>query len=229
MCLHGFLFLILQRFSAQDNVQVLTRNRLAQLLAHLVLGQVGQQVADTHHRIIVFFTDADIQARAVLLHNHAVQRQFTRHPLVLLDTAVIMGIRQGKIPVFIQGILLQVQPRAVNMRTDNIHAFRQRLLSDMEGQHRLAHLVQINLIPGFQRLLLCNRLLQVDISRLLQSGNGVHHTFPFRLSGVDKCLIRLREIFQFLQFSFIIRFPCIGSFHGSLTLLTVVYLTTAFP
>ena len=124
-----------------------------------------------------------------------------------------MGISQGKISVFIQGILFQVQPGAVNMRADNVHPFRQRVLSDHKSQHGFSHLVQIDFIPGLQRFLCNDRLLQADIPGLFQRGNRNLSAFPLRFPAIEKIFVFGGHRFQFLQFCFIVGFPCIGSFH----------------
>ena len=68
----GFLFFIFQGNAADDDVQILTADRLGSFLLQLFCRQMDQQVRNADNGITVVFTDHDIHNRAVFLCNHAV-------------------------------------------------------------------------------------------------------------------------------------------------------------
>ena len=72
--------------------QILAGNDLGRLLLHLVFRQVNKQIGYAEHRILRVFAHVNGRNRPVLFGHHAVQRQRQRHPLVMLDAAVVMSI-----------------------------------------------------------------------------------------------------------------------------------------
>ena len=112
------------------------------------------------------------------------------YPLILLDAAVIMGIQIRNSAFFIQRILLHINPRAVNMRAQNIHAFLQRLPADLIHQQALIHVNRIYLITGFQLLAFRDQIGKFSVSFLLDQVNQRIHAFPF-------CFAIIQEIHIF--------------------------------
>ena len=84
-------------------------------------------------------TNIDFYCRAVFFYDNSMDSERNRHPLVFLDTTVIMGIQIGKTAILIKRILFYVKARGINVRPQNIHAFRHRLLSDLEHHDRFIH------------------------------------------------------------------------------------------
>ena len=76
------------------------------LYEDLLSGKVDQKIAHAEYRITRLVSDTHFDHGAVLFRNDAVQSQRQCHPLVLLDTAVIVGIQHREIRVFIQRVLL---------------------------------------------------------------------------------------------------------------------------
>ena len=109
----------LQGAAAHQNVQTFGGNRLAQGLFGLLHPQVGQQVVDCEQGVPLPVADGHPDGLAALQHHHPVELQGDGHPLVLADTAVVVGFQKGQLLRLIEGILLQIQPRGVNVgRTD---------------------------------------------------------------------------------------------------------------
>ena len=131
------------------------------------------------------------------------------HPLIFLYTAVIMCVKVGKgvIDVLKQGILLHIQPGAVNVSTQNVHALRQRLFPHLEHDDGLVHPHAVYLIASLQSLPALDQGLQLPIPFRL---NGIYddiHTFPLRLAVIQKLPVLHTQIFQLLLLLFIIIFP----------------------
>ena len=100
---------------AHDHIQGFPFYHRRRLLVHLVLGQMDQQVGHEEHRVFRFFAHGNFHHRAVLFHDDTVDRQGDRHPLVFFDSAVIMGIQQGKAAVFVQRVLLHIHAGGINV------------------------------------------------------------------------------------------------------------------
>ena len=61
-----------------------------------------QNICDGELRISRFFTDADLDDRAVALHDNAVHGERNRRPLVLFDAAVVVRFEVRHLGGFIK-------------------------------------------------------------------------------------------------------------------------------
>ena len=59
--------------------------------------ELDQQIRDNKDRIIFFFTDTYLNCCAIFLCNHSMKGKWKCHPLIFLDSTIIMGIHIGKI------------------------------------------------------------------------------------------------------------------------------------
>ena len=75
-----------------------------------------KKICHRKYRILFLFPDGYDFFRSVFAHDHTVDAKRDRHPLVLLDPAVIMGIKICKSTVLIQRILFQIQTRGIDVR-----------------------------------------------------------------------------------------------------------------
>ena len=79
------------------------------LFLHLLSGKVDQKIAHAEYRITRLVSDTHFDHGAVLFRNDAVQSQRQCHPLVLLDTAVIMGLEIREAALLKEGMLLEIE------------------------------------------------------------------------------------------------------------------------
>ena len=56
-----------------------------------------EQVCDAEYRVVVILADIDIYPLSIGLYYNSVKGQGQGHPLVFLDTAVVMGIQIGEL------------------------------------------------------------------------------------------------------------------------------------
>ena len=186
--------LALQRLGAQNHIQLLAEDSLCQGLLHLIRGQMDQQVGNHQNGIALVLTDGDGYLRAVLSADHAVNGQGHAGPLILFDSAVVMGFDKGDFRILVQGLGLQVQPGRIHMGSTDIGALCQRFGAHNGNQEALAPVVQIDLIAGFY-LHTGHRGPKAPCFRLPGSpGSG----FPLRLAGIHKSGIALAVVFHFL-------------------------------
>jgi hypothetical protein len=71
------------------------------------------------------FPDGKLHVRTIGLKDHPVDGQGPGQPLIFLDAAVIMGLQEGQVRVFVKGILFQVQARRVDVGRDDAQPLRQ--------------------------------------------------------------------------------------------------------
>mgnify|MGYP001861298056 CR=1 FL=1 len=71
---------------------------------HLLPCQVDQQVGDAEHRVAGLVADAHLHLFPVLLHNDPVEGHGDGSPLVLLDAAVVVGLHQRQLALFVEGV-----------------------------------------------------------------------------------------------------------------------------
>ena len=104
----GLLFLS-KRNAADDDIKILSRNKLRCLLVHLLISKVGKQVSDIEYRIIFLLTYNDLVHFTVIGKDNTVNTQRDRCPLIFLESAVIVGLEINGIAVLINGIGLKVE------------------------------------------------------------------------------------------------------------------------
>ena len=100
------LFHIIVRIGrrAEHNVELLAAKALGERSLHLLLREVNQEVGDVKHRIARILTDRDFDRGAVLLHDNAVHCERHAAPLVLLDAAVVVGLKECNVIRLIERI-----------------------------------------------------------------------------------------------------------------------------
>ena len=159
---------------------------------------MDQDIRYTEYRIRLILTDHHIHQSSICFCNHTVNGQGQGHPLIFLDTAIVMGIQIGQITFLIERILLYIQPGRIQMGTQDIHTLFQRILADVEQSNRLSHIVGIDLVSRCKLLLTLHGFLQRDISRLLRLLDHITGSLPLRLAQEEVFLISVTEFLQFL-------------------------------
>jgi len=143
---------------------------------------MNEKVRHAKDRFSCFFSDRHPDCCAVLFHHHAVQGERQRYPLVFLHPSIIMRFQHRQICILIQRILFQIQPRRINVGSQNIHPFFHRLLTDVKERHRFPHTCRIYLISRFQSTPGGNDLLQIFITMLFCLTNHLAGTLALRFA-----------------------------------------------
>ena len=208
-----FLFAAALGLAADQYVQRLAVHELRCGLLHLLLGQVGQQVGDAEHRVVVALADRHLHGVAVPLHDHAVQRQGQRQPLVLLDAAVVVGIQVGQVPVLKQRVLLDVQAGRIDVGAQYVHAPLNGHAAHHEGHEALVHPLAIHPIPRLQRLAGLDQRVQVAKARRPADALRLRRGLPLGLGIVQKRPIGVGEGGQPCPLLGGIVLPCVLSVH----------------
>ena len=135
---------------------------------------MGKKIGYAEYGIAGVVAHVHIDHSAVGLGHHAVQRQGQRHPLVVLDAAIVVRIEEGEPVVLVYRILLQVQAGAVDVGTQDVQARFERFGADMSQNERLAMHASPYLVASFKRAALANRRFERFVARsfrLLNSGS----------------------------------------------------------
>ena len=91
-----------ERTAADEQVQALAGNGLVERLFALLAAEVRQQIVDDELRVALVRADVDGDRGTVAAHDHAVQLKGDRHPLVLADTAVVVGLEVGHLGLLVE-------------------------------------------------------------------------------------------------------------------------------
>ena len=171
------------------HIELLTLDALREGLGHLILCQMGQQICYTEHRIAGVLADDYIQHGAVLTHHGAVQSQRQGSPLILLDTAIVVGLEECQTAVLIERIGLEVQPGGVDMADHHPHALFQILSTDGCQDQCLAPYIPVDPVAG----LIAPVRIKGSIAGFLQHCHGGAHCFPLDFCMVEEGLVLLTE------------------------------------
>ena len=141
-------------------------------------------------------------------------------PLVLLNAAVVVGVKKCQLRILVERVLLEVKPRRIDVRAKDPHPFLERLSSYYIEDHRLLHPDRINLIPCLQRFTVFNNLPEIAETCTLRTGNCLRGELPLRLAAGKRILIILAEPAEALKLLCCICFPSVLPFHSLFLLLS---------
>ena len=96
---------------SDENIKVLARYAIRHGFSHLVLAKMRKQIGHVKNGIALILADADLDLFAVSFYNDSVKRERYRRPLILFDTAVIVGFEERHLAVLIERILLDIKAR----------------------------------------------------------------------------------------------------------------------
>jgi hypothetical protein len=186
--------------ATEQYVEPFACNAFAQLLLALLLTQVRQQIRDREYRVIRVFADVQGDLCAVLADDDPVQRQWQRHPLILLDAAVVVCIEQRHTAFFIQRPRFQVETRRVGVPADDAHALCDRPLADMKQDQRLPFDRGICLDARLQPFPFRHDIVEVPKPVCFCQGDTFVVRFAFRLDRTDEAAILVPELIDPLAF-----------------------------
>ena len=162
--LHEFrLFLALERQGADEDVQVLALDGIGQGAFLLLLREVRQEIGDDELRVALVLADVHGDGRAVALDDDAVEGQRDGGPLVLLDTAVVVGLEEREFLLLIERVRFEVEPRGVDVGRGDAQALGERLFAEHRQDDALVPVDAVDAVAGFVGL----RLVELGVASLL--------------------------------------------------------------
>ena len=172
-----------------------------------------KQVGHAENGVARVLANVDVHNRAVLLGNHAMQGQRRGNPLIRLDAAVVVRVQKGQLVGLVNGILLNVQARAIDVRAQDVKTGLQRLGAQLQKDDRLAVNVGPHLVAGLELGARSHQLGQGFVARFLRQldalGRGAALGFAFAqeidVAGVNGFKLGKLLFVQFL--------PRVGAFH----------------
>ena len=191
------LLVLVERHRTYQQVQFFAADNFRCRTLHLLRCQMRQQVGHTEYRITGIFPDVYLYRSTVSLYHNTVQGQRNRSPLILLDTAIVVGLEHCQFMILIQRILLHIQTRRIDMCRTKTHTFCNRCSTDHCCNDRLAAVVDIDLIPCLQLHIRCER----HKALFIQQCSCILGCFTFCLGRVQKChVVRCKRIALLLCF-----------------------------
>ena len=88
---------------------------------------MGKQVRDAEHGVGRILAHANLDGPASLEGDDAMDGQWERDPLVLLDAAIVMRVEQGYVGVLVERVLLGVETRRVDVGAQDVEAVLERV------------------------------------------------------------------------------------------------------
>ena len=92
-----------------------------------------------------------------------------------------MRVQISDLPALIQRVLLQVQARGIDMRSQDMQPFLQRAIAEVKEHDRFIHHHIVDLVLRLQRLLCVDDLTQAAVAMRLRHVNSGSGAFPLRL------------------------------------------------
>ena len=99
-------FLTFQRDASDENIEIFSLYYTSTFFIHLLCSQKDQQIRNTNNRLVVFFSNADIDGSSIFFDDNTVKRHRSCHPLILLHATVVMCLQQCQRIALVQRILL---------------------------------------------------------------------------------------------------------------------------
>ena len=178
---------VLKGAAADEQVQAFAGDGLAQGLLGLLHAQVGQQIVNGELGVLRRAADRHGHGRAVLQGHHAAELQGDSHPLVLADTAVIVGLEKGQLRVLIERVGLEIQPGGVDVGRADVDALAEGP-GTHHGQHQgLAPVDPVQLVARIDRHAAGEGLEALS----LRQAHRLGYALPLRLACVQKLLVVL--------------------------------------
>ena len=212
--LHGVLLLALQRLGADQNVQRVAVDELLGALAHLIRRQVRQQIGDAEDGIALVLAERHRDGFSALFDDHAVQRQRHGQPLILLDAAVVVRVQIGEAVLLIEGILLDVDARGIDVRAEDVHALAHRPPAHDKGDKALVHPAAVHAVARLEGAPLAHARGEVIKALRPCQPLGDLHAFALGLALVDIRAVITAHRLNGLQLLRRAALPGVPSLHG---------------
>ena len=196
---------------AKPNVQIFATQAFAKGFCVLLCRQVGKQVTDIEDRVFIVFTDGNVQHFAVLLDDRTVQCKGDCRPLIFTDTAIVMRFCKRNTVCFVQGDLLQVDSRAVDVRSQDADTTLADVFAAYANQVQIfTPVVIVHLVAYVQ--------FHAEFVGNVACRNGclfrISASFSFGFTSIQECCISFCIIEDCLHFCFVSNFVNVRSLIG---------------
>ena len=170
------------RRTCDQNIQSFAGERLTKGLGVLILCQVGQKIGDAEYGITRVVADAYVNTLTVCLDHGAVQSQRNGDPLILTDTAVVVGFEIAQTVALVQRMLFQIQAGGIDVGSGNAHAALNGLGACTDNIEALLPVVVVQLIACGDRL----TQLVLTEAFLLEDTDSSHQRLALGLTVVQE-------------------------------------------
>ena len=143
----------LARDRADEDIEALALDDLGRLPAHLIGGEMGEEVGDDEFRVARLVAHADLDALDLALvadADNAAQLERNGSPLILFNAAVVMGLEKGHAVVLVERHSADVDARRIQMRGGQADALSEALLADHGEHDALVTVDAVDLVAGLE-------------------------------------------------------------------------------
>ena len=182
---------------------------------------MDQDVRDAEDGVGRVLADDDGHDGAVLLGDDAVDGQGRGDPQRGLEATVVVGVEKRQLALLIDGVLLDVQARGVDVRAENVEALGDRGASDVEQGQRLAAGVDVELVAGLDGIACGDGLGQVAVAGRTGELDRGGHALSLGLVVRDERAVALGQALELGELLVIVLLPCAGTLHGRSSLVIV--------
>ena len=165
----------------------------------------GEQISHAENRVVLILADIDGDFLTAVLNDNAVQREGDCRPLILLYTAVIMGLEKCELLLLIKRVLLQIHAGGVDVSRSEADALIQRQLAHYTEYDRLFTVDKVELIPGFVFLSSLKLLEAGSLGKSYCLGNSL----ALGLSSIKESLVVLAEFGSLCNLFILQQEPCV--------------------
>ena len=183
------LLLTLEGQGADEDVQFLALDGVAEGALLLLTGQVRQQVGDDELRVALVLADVDGDRGAVALDDDAVEGQRDGGPLVLLDAAVVVGLEEREFILLIKRVRLEVEARGVDVGRRDAQTLVQGLFAEDRQDDALVPVDAVDAVAGFVSF----GLVELGVPSLLGLGLEERGDLPLGLVVRHELFVAFRE------------------------------------
>ena len=173
---------------------------------------MGQKIGYAEYGVAGIVAHIHVNHGAVGFRHHTVKRQRQRHPLVVLDAAIVVSVEEGKPVVLVNRVLLQVQTGAVDVGAQDIQARLERLGADVSQNERLAMHASPYFAARFERAALANHILKRFIARSFCLLNGGRKATALGFVARDVVDIAGSQTVELFKLVGVVAFPCVLAF-----------------
>ena len=131
--------------TSKENVELLSRNKLADLLLSVTV-EVGKQVVYIKLRIALVLSDAYVNRSAVAECNYSVKRQGECQPLILAYSAVVVRLEKCHTAVLVKRAGLKIYSGGINVRRHNADTVVYWFSTDGDSEKIFTAVVVVKLV-----------------------------------------------------------------------------------
>ena len=146
-----------------------------------------------------------------------------RHPVVGLDAAIVVRVEVGHVAGLVQGVLLEVEARGVDVGTEDVQALLHGTGAQVDEHERFVVTDGVDLVPRLELAALGDAGGEVDVTCSLGELDGGGHALALGLVLADEGAVLAAEVLELGEGHIIIFLPSVRSLHEEFLSIVQIY------